>query len=138
MLCMYVYVSRYFPPTHVDNSFCKSHVCVCTYVCINSEKIIYRHDFLLSLLRSGLRIFSIGVNTFVLENSLSFPVVNVILHPSKQVFLISCMYVCIHLCMVRTVCMYSYGHNFCKIRFLKAIDHEYLYKRCLYEVFYVK
>ncbi len=33
---------------------------------------------------------------------------------------------------------YSNGHNFCKIRFLKAIDHEYLYKRCLYEVFYVK
>jgi hypothetical protein len=34
--------------------------------------------------------------------------------------------------------MYSNGHNFCKIRFLKAIDHEYLCKRCLYEVFCVK
>ena len=35
-------------------------------------------------------------------------------------------------------CMYSNGHNFCKVRFFKAIDHENLYKRCLYEVFYVK
>ena len=33
---------------------------------------------------------------------------------------------------------YSNGHNFCKIRFLKTIDNEYLYKRCLYEVFCVK
>ena len=34
--------------------------------------------------------------------------------------------------------IHSNGHNFCKIRLLNAIDHEYLYKRCLYEVFCVK
>ncbi len=36
------------------------------------------------------------------------------------------------------VCMYKNGHNLSNIRFLNSIDHGYLYKRCFYEVFYVK
>ena len=73
------------------------------YVCVEySEKIVYRHEFFMSLLRNGLKIFSIGVNTLVLENPESFPWVNIILHAAKGVCMylpplaFKCMYVCMY------------------------------------------
>eukprot|EP01036_Dinobryon_divergens_P028549 gene28549-37507_t len=54
-----------------------------------NEKIVYRHEFFMSLLRNGMKIFSIGVNTFVLDNPASFPGANGQYKLSSELFGIS-------------------------------------------------